>query len=139
MLFYLHWLGVVAGNRQKSLFAEMEDRDCKPDELSYSSLLHAYANAKKLDKMKALSEGIYAERIEPHNWLVKTLVLVNNKVNNLSETEKAFQELRRRRCSLDINVLNAMVSIYGKNKMVKKVEEVLSLMKENSINLSILV
>ncbi|KAI5007672.1 hypothetical protein ZWY2020_008720 [Hordeum vulgare] len=120
----------------EKLFAEMENLDCRPDELSYSSLLHAYANAKKLDKMKALSEDIYAEKIESHHGLVKTLVLVNSKVNNLSETEKAFLELGRRRCSLDINVLNAMVSVYGKNRMVKKVEEILSLMKGSSINLS---
>jgi pentatricopeptide repeat protein len=120
----------------EKLFAEMETLDCRPDELSYSSLLHAYANAKKLDKLKALSEDIYAEKVESHHGLVKTLVLVNSKVNNLPDTEKAFLELRRRRGSLDINVLNAMVSVYGKNRMVKKVEEILSLMKGSSINLS---
>ncbi|KAG9157809.1 hypothetical protein Leryth_026485 [Lithospermum erythrorhizon] len=61
-----------------------------------SSLLHAYANGKQIERMNALAEDIYSGVIESHPALLKTLVLVYSKSDLLMETECAFLELRKK-------------------------------------------
>ncbi|KAG6588704.1 Pentatricopeptide repeat-containing protein, partial [Cucurbita argyrosperma subsp. sororia] len=67
---------------------------CKPNELTYCSLLHAYVNGKEIRRVSAHAEEIYASIIEPQAMLLKTLVLVYSKSDLLMETERAFFELR---------------------------------------------
>ncbi|KAL2930060.1 hypothetical protein RDABS01_035470 [Bienertia sinuspersici] len=109
----------------EKVFAEMQSRHCKPNELSYSCLLHAYANGKQIERMGTLAEKVYSAEITLHPVLLKTLVLVNSKTDLLGETERAFGELRKINCSLDITTLNAMVSIYGRRQMIQKANEIL--------------
>ncbi|KAI3914093.1 hypothetical protein MKW92_052202 [Papaver armeniacum] len=120
------------------ILAEMKDGDqCKPNELTYCSLLHAYANGKEIERMRALAEEIYSGVIESNAVLLKTLILVSSKSNLLSEMERAFTELRRKGFSLDISTLNAMFSIYGRRHMVAKANEVLNHMMESGFTPSI--
>ncbi|KAI3851468.1 hypothetical protein MKW92_040921 [Papaver armeniacum] len=108
------------------ILAEMKDGDhCKPNELTYCSLLHAYANGKEIERMRALAEEIYSGVIE------------SNASNLLSEMEGAFTELRRKGFSVDISTLNAMFSIYGRRHMVAKANEVLNHMMESGFTPSI--
>ncbi|KAF9619628.1 hypothetical protein IFM89_007949 [Coptis chinensis] len=120
------------------ILAEMKDGGrCKPNELTYSSLLHAYANGKEIERMRDLSEEIYTAAIKPHAVLLKTLVLVYSKSDLLMETERAFLELRRKGYSADLSTLNAMVSIYGKRQMVAKATEIINFMKETGFTPSL--
>ncbi|KAI3943914.1 hypothetical protein MKW92_025837 [Papaver armeniacum] len=112
--------------QSEKILAEMKDGDCcKPNELTYCSLLHAYANGKEIERMRALAEEIYSGVIE------------SNASNLLSEMERAFTELRRKGFSLDISTLNAMFSIYGRRHMVAKANEVLNHMMESGFTPSI--
>ncbi|RZC62343.1 hypothetical protein C5167_024132 [Papaver somniferum] len=124
--------------QSEKILAEMKDGDhCKPNELTYCSLLHAYANGKEIERMRALAEEIYSGVIESNAVLLKTLILVSSKSNLLSEMERAFTELRRKGFSLDISTLNAMFSIYGRRHMVAKANEVLNHMMESGFTPSI--
>ncbi|KAM2701613.1 hypothetical protein EV2_003424 [Malus domestica] len=91
------------------MFAEMLNGHCKPNELTYSSLLHSYANGKEIERIHILAEEIYSGVIEPHVVLLKTLVLIFSKSDLLMETEHAFLELRKKGFSPDITILNAML------------------------------
>ncbi|KAJ8773511.1 hypothetical protein K2173_005757 [Erythroxylum novogranatense] len=115
----------------------MHDGCCKPNELTYSSLLHAYANGKEIERMQTLSEEIYSGGFKPHAVLLKTLVLVNSKCDLLMETERAFLELKQRGFSPDISTLNAMVSIYGRRQMTAKTNEILKFMSESGFTPSL--
>ncbi|MED6151336.1 hypothetical protein PIB30_081545 [Stylosanthes scabra] len=115
----------------------MKDGQCKPNEATYSSLLHAYANGKEIERMNALAEEIYSGVIKPHAVLLKTLVLVNSKVDLLVETERAFFELRSREIPPDMTALKAMLSIYGRKKMEDKSREILNFMYESGFTLSL--
>ncbi|BAT93365.1 uncharacterized protein HKW66_Vig0206230 [Vigna angularis] len=123
--------------QSEKVLAEMKDGRCKPNEMSYSSLLHAYTNGKEIERMNALAEDIYSGSIETHPVLLKTLVLVNSKSDLLMDTERAFLELRRRGISLDITTLNAMLSIYGRKQMVAKANEILNFMHDRGFSPSL--
>ncbi|KAF2320958.1 hypothetical protein GH714_032213 [Hevea brasiliensis] len=82
--------------QSEKIFTEMKDVCCKPNELTYCSLLHAYANGKEIERMRALAKEIYSGVTEPVAVLLKTLVLVNSKCDLLMETEHAFMELRKK-------------------------------------------
>ncbi|KAK4848785.1 hypothetical protein QYF36_017304 [Acer negundo] len=119
------------------ILAEMKGGRCKPNEQSHSSLRHAYANGREIDRMLSLAEEIYSGIIEPHVVLLKTLVFVNSKSNLLMETEHAFLELKKKGFSPDIITLNAMISIYGRRQMIAKTNEILNFMNERGYTFSL--
>lgn len=122
--------------QSEKIFTEMKDVSCKPNELTYCSLLHAYANGKEIERMRALAEEIYSGVTEPVAVLLKTLVLVNSKCDLLMEAEHAFMELRKKG-SPDLSTLNAMIAIYGRRQMVAKANEILNLMDESGFSPSL--
>ncbi|XP_050210386.1 pentatricopeptide repeat-containing protein At5g02860 [Mercurialis annua] len=124
--------------QSEKVFSEMKDGRCrcKPNELTYCSLLHAYANGKEIERMHALAEEIYAGIIEPVPVLLKTLVLVNSKCDLLLETERAFIELNKKG-EPDLSTLNTMIAIYGRRQMVAKANEILNFMNERGFSPSV--
>ncbi|KAL4590093.1 hypothetical protein LXL04_003012 [Taraxacum kok-saghyz] len=120
--------------QSEKILEEMESGRCKPNECSYSSLLHAYANGKEIEKMRDLAGKIYSGEIEPHAVLLKTLVLVNSKTDLLPETAWAFEEMKNRGFSYDINTLNAMVSIYGRRQMAVEASGIMEVMEESGFS-----
>jgi pentatricopeptide repeat protein len=123
--------------QSEKILAEMKDGRCKPNELTYCSLLHAYANGKEIGRMLALAEEICSGVIEPHAVLLKTLVLVNSKCDLLVEAEVAFLELKRKGFSPDLSTLNAILSIYGRRQMFTKTNEILNFMNESGFTPSL--
>ncbi|KAK7343509.1 hypothetical protein VNO77_12295 [Canavalia gladiata] len=120
----------------EQVLTEMKDAGCKPNAVSYSSLLHAYANGKEVERLNALAGEIYSGTIKTHPFLLKTLVIVNSKVDLLIETERAFTEFRKRGISPDITTLNAMLSIYGRKMMLSKTNDILSFMHASGLSLN---
>ncbi|KAE8686450.1 Pentatricopeptide repeat-containing protein [Hibiscus syriacus] len=136
MLFWQHWHGEGFGSKPRKILAEMRDGRCKPNELTYCSLLHVYANGKQVDRMHALAEEIYSGIIESHAVLLKTLVLVNSKCD-LLERKRGFLELRKKGFPPDITTLNVILSIYGRRQMVSKTNEILNFMNESGYSPSL--
>ncbi|KAL3611602.1 hypothetical protein D5086_002622 [Populus alba] len=133
--------------QSEKILAEMKDGRCKPNELTYCSLLHAYANGKEIGRMLALAEEICSGVIEPHAVLLKTLVLVNSKCDLLVEAEVAFldrsenferseevlKEILAKGIKPDIISYNTVIFAYCRNGRMKEASRIFSEMRESGL------
>ncbi|KAI3842270.1 hypothetical protein MKW98_026060 [Papaver atlanticum] len=105
------------------LFSEMRNSGCRPDTSVYNALITAHLHSK--DKPKALAKALgYFEKM-------KGIERSFAQARNVYQVNALFKELEEGIVLPDTYSYNGVMDAYGKNNMIREIEDVLSRMKSN--------
>ena len=123
---------LVQNNKAKEaleLFEEMQQSNCKPDGITFTSLLSACAKLKNLDYGKKIHFLIQQQIKNPSIQLQHSLFNMYVKCNELESAETVFHQLNKQHQLTTIS-WNIMISGYVHNQQYNKALDLFQQMKQ---------
>ncbi|KAG5242088.1 pentatricopeptide repeat-containing protein [Salix suchowensis] len=102
-------------NKVQELLELMHERGCKPDLVSFNTLINA--------RLKLLLNEVRKSGLRPDIITYNTLISACSRALNLEEAAKVFDDMEAHHCQPDLWTYNAMISVYGRCGLSGKAEQ----------------
>ncbi|GFY89533.1 pentatricopeptide repeat (PPR) superfamily protein [Actinidia rufa] len=111
----------------EKLLTEMKDGRCKPNESTYSSLLHAYANGKAIERMQALAEEIYSRKNGSclDITTLNAMVSIYGRRQMIAKVNEIMKFMGENGFTPSLTTYNSLMSMYSRSENFGKSEEIL--------------
>ncbi|KAH7431204.1 hypothetical protein KP509_08G036100 [Ceratopteris richardii] len=105
----LHALSMKSMVKAEEFLNKMTDRICKPDAVSYTTLMHGYCRAGKLNDAERMFQTMKAMGCRPTSVSYEALIIAYCRVERLAAASELMDELIREGHSLNVSTCNALV------------------------------
>ncbi|KAF5180301.1 Pentatricopeptide repeat-containing protein [Thalictrum thalictroides] len=117
----------------EKVLAEMKDGSrCKPNELTYSSLLHAYANGKEIQRMCNLSEEIYCG-YSPDISTLNAMVSIYGKRQMVAKATEILNYMKETGFTPSLTTYNSLIYMYSRTESFERSEDMLREIKAKGL------
>ena len=114
--------------------AEMKNKIlCKPNLVTYNTILRACAQAKQTKKMEELFKEMEDAGIKPDAYTFNGILDAYGKAGEFQEMELVLRQMRNLKVKPDFITFNTLIDAYGKAGIIVKMEEALKSMAEQKI------
>ncbi|KAJ6377828.1 hypothetical protein OIU78_028118 [Salix suchowensis] len=112
-------------NKVQELLELMHERGCKPDLVSFNTLINARLKAGAMMPNLAIEllNEVRKSGLRPDIITYNTLISACSRALNLEEAAKVFDDMEAHHCQPDLWTYNAMISVYGRCGLSGKAEQ----------------
>ncbi|XP_061949903.1 pentatricopeptide repeat-containing protein At3g18110, chloroplastic-like [Populus nigra] len=112
-------------NKVQELLDLMRERGCKPDLVSFNTLINARLKAGAMMPNLAIEllNEVRRSGLRPDTITYNTLISACSRASNLEEAAKVFDDMEAHHCQPDLWTYNAMISVYGRCGLSGKAEQ----------------
>ncbi|KAH7315347.1 hypothetical protein KP509_21G045800 [Ceratopteris richardii] len=108
-------------------------RHCKPNLVTYNTLLRACAQAKEHKRLEQLFEEMCQEGIKPDICTFNGIIDAHGKAGEFSAMVSMFRKMRKCKIKPDYMTYNSMIDAYGKAGLITEMEEALEDMATSKV------
>lgn len=98
---------------------------CKPNLVTYNTLLRACAQAKQHEKLEELFKEMELEGFKPDIYTFNGVLDAHGKAGDFAAMESLLKKMRHCKVKADFITYNTMIDAYGKAGNIEKMEEAL--------------
>ncbi|KAF7147532.1 hypothetical protein RHSIM_Rhsim03G0026900 [Rhododendron simsii] len=116
------------------MFNSMREKrsECKPDIVTFTSLIHLYSVSGQIDHCKAVFNTMLGEGLKPNIVTYNSLIGAYASHGMSEEAQSIFSEMRKNGFRPDVVSYTSLLNAYGRSEQPKKAREVFHLMKRNN-------
>ncbi|KAG5555735.1 hypothetical protein RHGRI_006395 [Rhododendron griersonianum] len=116
------------------MFNSMREKrsECKPDIVTFTSLIHLYSVSGQIDHCKAVFNTMLGEGLKPNIVTYNSLIGAYASHGMSEEAQSIFSEMKKNGFRPDVVSYTSLLNAYGRSEQPKKAREVFHLMKRNN-------